>query len=116
MLRRMKHAVAFALLLFSSLAVADPVIINADQWARPRSGAVIVQDFGLAPLIEALDRQPDGVLVVDHARSDEGSVWAEELRAWLVALGVSSAQIVLTPRGSDNGRITVDVRGYRGRQ
>lgn len=114
MLACMKRAVLLLLSVVSPLVYADPVTITAEQWARPRSGAFIAQNLSLAPLIDALDRQPDGALVIQHARSDEGSVWAEELRAWLVALGVPSAQITLTARRGEEGRVTVDVRGYRG--
>jgi len=109
----MKHAVTLLMLVISPIVYADPVAVTAEQWGRPRSGDFVAHRLGLAPLVQALDRQPDGALVIAHARSDEGILWAEELRAWLVALGVPSAQIMLTPRGGEGGRITVDVRGYR---
>jgi len=113
MLAAMKRAVPLIFLAVSPIVIADPVTITAEQWARPRSGAFVAQELSLAPLIEALDLQPDGALIVQHARSDDGSIWAEELRAWLVALGVPSAQVVLVPRSGFEGRVTIDVRGYR---
>ncbi|TAM46565.1 MAG: hypothetical protein EPN55_05280 [Gammaproteobacteria bacterium] len=74
---------------------APGVIITAEQWARPRSGDSVVKLPGLATLVEAVERDAASRLVVRFAGGDEGSLWAEELRSWLVALGLPSARIQL---------------------
>jgi hypothetical protein len=78
-------------------ATAAGVSITAEQWARPRHGERIARLPGLGALVEAVDHDAASRLVIRFASGDEGALWAEELRSWLVALGVPSARIVLEP-------------------
>ena len=39
-------------------------------------------------------------IFIRHPRGEEGVLWAEELRGWLVALGIPSADIALNPESS----------------
>ena len=36
-------------------------------------------------------------IVIRHPRGEEGVLWAEELRGWLVALGIPSDDVVVSP-------------------
>ncbi len=92
---------------------APGVTITAEQWAPPRSGRAVAAFPGLAALVAQLDRDPDRRLVLRFARSDEATLWAEELRAWLVALGLSSARIALEPGLHDAGRLLLELRPPR---
>ncbi len=91
--------------------VAAPgVIITAEQWARPRSGDSVVKLPGLAALVEAVERDATSRLVVRFAGGDEGSLWAEELRSWLVALGLPSARIQLEPSLPQSDKLQLELR------
>jgi len=69
-------------------AHADVFEVSAEQWARPRSGERIVAFASLQYLVRRLDEQASTVVTIRYAGGDEGLLWAEELRGWLVALGI----------------------------
>ncbi len=88
-------------LICAPVCSADSVqIITADDWARPRSGESLVQMPALKSTVrEYLDeenRHPRRILI-RHPRGEEGVLWAEELRGWLVALGIPSNDVAVSP-------------------
>lgn len=94
--RSLLAAVAFALAALAAggaRADTDSFSISADQWALPRSGQALVV---LPPLRAAMQdwiAHPGARIVLVHAGSDVGNLWAGELADWLVALGVPSDRI-----------------------
>ncbi len=104
---------AAGLMLASAAAFAgsDSFSISADQWAVPRSGAALVQ---LAPLRAAVQdwlAHPGAHIVLVHAGSDLGNLWAGELADWLVALGVPADHIdkkVSADQGEDSITLVVE--------
>jgi len=101
------------LLAFSlpALADTDSFSVGADQWAQPRNGAELLH---LAPFSAAvLDwvANPGARIVIVHAGSDQGSLWASELSDWLVTLGVPSDHIdkrVSGDQGEDSITLLVE--------
>lgn len=93
----MKHfLVALCLLLAATAAVAsEPLFVTAVEWAQPRTGPALMQHPALARAMREL--QPGQSLQLLYPGGDEGSLWASELQAWLVALGLSSQRIELLP-------------------
>ncbi len=76
-------------------APADPdsFSVSADQWALPRSGGELIR---LQPVHDAVAdwlADPAARIVIRHAGSDVGNLWADELGDWLVALGIPSDHI-----------------------
>lgn len=94
--KKMPGVLALLLLLIPLSLFADRVTITADQWARPRTGEAIASLGTLNKLIEALDRQPEAQIVIRYAADENGTLWAEELRSWLVSLGIASRRITLS--------------------
>lgn len=93
---RLRVAALTSLLLLLSLSLrAESVAITADRWATPRSGETVAGWSELRELMAAFDRQPDTRIVIHHPPGETGSLWAEELRSWLVSLGVPSSRIML---------------------
>lgn len=91
--------------------VASPTVtMTAEQWARPRSGEVVAGLPGLARLVETLDSDPFQRLVVRHASGDDGTLWAEELRSWLVALGVPAVNIELASGALEVDKLLIELR------
>lgn len=100
----------FALLLLA-LPVplsAESVTITADQWASPRSGESIIRFERLNKLIEAFDQSPDNQILIRHAEGESGTLWGEELRSWLVSLGIPSGRIVLNAGLGQSDAIIVE--------
>ena len=99
--------VMLSLMLPVSLA-AESVTITADQWASPRSGESIIRFERLNKVVEAFDKNPDSQILIRHAGGETGALWAEELRSWLVSLGIPSGHIVLNAGLRQSDSIIVD--------
>ena len=113
MLGRMIRGLPLLIMLISmSVCSAESVqIITAEDWARPRSGESLVRMPALKRTVrDYLDQkrkssqkdQRGQRISSRHPRGEEGVLWAEELRGWLVALGIPSADITVNPA---SGRI-----------
>lgn len=84
--------------------------VNSTLWSSPRNAAAIAAEPAIAAAVEAWHAQPRRVIVVRHAPGETGLLRAEELRDWLVALGVPS-QAVDVRAGEDVGdRLQLRVR------
>jgi hypothetical protein len=107
----MKHLLpAFCLLLAATAAAAaEPLYVTAVEWAQPRTGAALMQHPALARAMHEL--QPGQSLQLLYPGGDEGSLWASELQAWLVALGLSSQRIELLPGSPREDAIELRVVG-----
>jgi hypothetical protein len=78
-------------------------VITADDWARPRSGESLVGMPALEQTVgEFLSKDAgDGQrILIRHPRGEEGVLWAEELRGWLVSLGIASDHIAVSPEST----------------
>lgn len=124
MIRHMIIRAVYLLLLLTSLTVhADPTAspplpgstadkvytLDASLWARPRSGAAVA---GLAPVREAVQDlvgQPGSRLAIRYPGGEEGGLWAQELRDWLVALGVEPELVLMQPGLGQDDRVELRV-------
>ena len=119
-----KSLFAFGFTACIILIAASPVTaqtrqftLSADDWARPRSGEAIVEFQTLRDLIAIWSTMEEGSKIeIRHPGGDEGSLWARELSDWLVALGVPSNLILLTPgyaRADQISLLLVPPSGYQ---
>ncbi len=77
---------------------AEPVgEITAAQWDRPRSGDFVTGIPALREALQAVDRPAGRHLRIRYPGGEQGLLWAEELRGWLVALGLGSSRIHIAP-------------------
>lgn len=95
--------------LFSPLSLAaGGHLLTAEEWSRPRSGESLRQLPALQAALHDLARQPEADIVIRYPGGEEGVIWVQELRSWLIALGVSSQRIVTLP---GSGRLdALDIR------
>jgi hypothetical protein len=117
MLGRMIRGLPLLIMLISmSVCSAESVqIITAEDWARPRSGESLVRMPALKRTVRdyldqksAQESNQKGSqndrhgqrISIRHPRGEEGVLWAEELRGWLIALGIPSADIIVSPQSS----------------
>lgn len=89
-------------------AYAEQYEITSDQWARPRSGGRIIAFEPLQKLVRHLDEQASDVVVIRYAGGDEGLLWAEELRGWIIALGISGDRVRLHAGMPDRDRLLLE--------
>lgn len=107
----MRPLVLILLLGLGAPSFADeaPLHITAGEWAKPRAGIELVRFPGLAAAVRGLLAAPASRLELRYPGGDEGSLWAGELRAWLVALGIPSVRIELVPGSSVPGQIDIQL-------
>jgi len=100
------------LALSASADVARIYVVSADEWARPRSGAVIAEFDALRAAVGYWDTLDNGLIVVRYPGEDSGELWAAELRDWLISLGVPSdyIRLVAGTQAADEIRLLVGNR------
>jgi hypothetical protein len=76
-------------------AVAQSFVVPPELWDRPRTGRAVLEHPVLRQAVGAWLAQPGARLVVHHGAGPESLNAAAELRAWLAALAVEPARIVL---------------------
>ncbi len=111
------------LIMLTSMAVcpAESVqVITAEDWARPRSGESLVRMPALKRTVRDYLEQKSNQkgsqsdqrgqrISIRHPRGEEGVLWAEELRGWLIALGIPSADITVSPQSSRTDAVELAV-------
>lgn len=107
----MRYLVLLLSLIVSPAAVAadSPLILSASEWAIPRSGDSVLHMAAVSQAMRRLDAQSGSRLVIRYPGGDEGSLWANELQAWLVSLGLASKRIERIPGSGDPQRIELSV-------
>jgi len=90
---------AVLLLAACTVAEADNWALEGETWARPRSGEAVLQMPAVGAAVRAWQQRPGARIVLRYPGGEEGALWAGELRDWLVALGVASADIASVPGG-----------------
>ncbi len=80
---------------------AAPLLtVTAEQWANPRNGETLVSMPPLVAAMQDVMNRPASRIALRHPRGEEGLAWAQELRDWLVALGMSSDRIEMVQGGA----------------
>ena len=114
--RRIKNSLcALCLVLLSLTAQASTsriFVLSADEWARPRSGAVIAEFEALRAAVSYWDKVDNAGIIVRYPGEDSGELWAAELRDWLISLGVPSdyIRLVAGTQAADEIRLLVGDR------
>jgi hypothetical protein len=98
-------------LLFSRPALAGEQLwsLSADTWAQPRDGRSVAQMAPLPEVAAAWFSQPGQRLVVRYPGGEEGSLWAHELRSWLIALGIPGDDQELVAGSHQADRIELEL-------
>ena len=113
--REISSALIGGLLICAGLAAANSsriFILSADEWARPRSGEVIIEFESVRAAISYWDKVDNSIILLRYPGEDSGELWAAELRDWLISLGVPSDSIRLVPgtQAADEIRLIVGDR------
>jgi hypothetical protein len=103
------------LLICVTLASANTArifVLSADEWARPRSGEVIVEFDAVRAAVTYWGKSQNSMIMLRYPGEDSGELWAAELRDWLISLGVPSDSIRLVPgtQADDEIRLIVGDR------
>jgi len=79
----------------SYAAEESVVVLDAEFWFMPRHGDVVAEHYGVRAAIKKMIADPDAYLALRYPDNETGELWGQELRAWLVSLGVVSDRMEL---------------------
>lgn len=88
------------LISINTFAETTDVVLNAETWEVSRHGEKLVHVEPLAQIVKKWHADPRKLIELRYPGGEEGEIWVEELKDWLVSLGVPSGSILLVP-GSD---------------
>lgn len=70
-------------------------ILTQQQWSIPKDAQSILNMQSIAAVMKNFFQYKKRIIVIRHAGGEVGILWASELKAWLVSLGISSKRIEL---------------------
>lgn len=87
------------LLLISPTAFAEQqFLLTEAEWSRPRSASVVKSYPAVQQLMQAWLRSPESQYIeLRYPGGEEGSLWAQEIKDWLIATGVPSQKLQVYP-------------------
>lgn len=107
---RLTVAIIF-LLTLSGLSVAEEIshVLTAQQWNVPRQASSILSMPALQSAMQEYQATEGNQLLIRYPGGDEGTLWAHELRGWLISLGVASKNIELIPGSVKTNQLEITV-------
>jgi hypothetical protein len=84
-------------------------ILTAQQWNIPRTASSILGMPVLQNVMQEFQASNNNQLLIKYPGGDEGTLWAYELRGWLISLGVASEHIELIPGSASTDQLEISV-------
>jgi hypothetical protein len=84
-------------------------ILKASEWNVPRSSEAILAMPALRKTVQAYSKNSKAQIQIHYPGGDEGTLWATELRSWLVSMGIAAQHIELLPGSPDPGQLELQV-------
>jgi hypothetical protein len=113
MIRSSRILIFMLLPLFVEVSLAsERFYLSAAEWARPRSGQMVVSIPAIKDAVTQLSHDVSSMLTIYYPGGDLGAYWGEELRGWLIALGVASSRIEMVPGSGEADMIALEVIEY----
>lgn len=109
---KLKIVCGIALTLGSMSAAAESFVVPAELWLAPRSGQAVRDNAQLNKAFAAYFQLAQPRVRLHHHKRDESSAQAEELRGWLIALGIEAGRIELV-EDSPTDQLTLDITDSR---
>ena len=102
----------FTLALWPMIASAQRFGVPAELWLAPRSGQAIRSNAQISKALDSYFQLAEARVRLHHHKRDESSAQAEELRGWLIALGIDASRIELV-EDSPIDQLTLDITDTR---
>ena len=99
----------FLLFFVTNLFAAEIEFLNLNDWAVPKQSSTVLAMPAILNSMKKIQNNPNSILKIKYPGGDEGTLWANELRSWLVTLGLSSKRIDLVPGSSIPTAIELEV-------
>lgn len=96
-------------LLTNAAFAANSELLHASEWSVPKKATTLLAMPAINKVMKKLQKNVNSSLKIKYPGGDEGTLWANELRSWLIALGLSSKRIELIPGSAVSTIIELDV-------
>ena len=108
---KLRHTLTVAVCLVCSinLVSAETVTLTSETWSIPRTGDVLLKLPEFVAVMQAIEKMPASPVRIRYPGGDEGSLWAHEVRSWLITLGISGKQIELLPGSSAADHLDIEL-------
>jgi len=83
--------------------------ISHAQWTQPKRVETVLQMPAIKSVLSDFEKSPSSQLLVLYPGGDEGTLWAHDIKAWLVSLGIASRQIELRPGSGESTSVELQV-------
>jgi len=93
-----------AVIAAGAQAAPEQDVLTAEQWERGRSGDTILQLSAVRSVVDDWLSDTGRLIEIRYPGGEEGEFWVHELADWLVALGIPTDRLVMTP-GSGAGDV-----------
>jgi len=100
---------AVMLLFLSNSYAAEAELLHANEWSVPKQSTTILAMPAIHKSMSKLQKNVNSVLKLKYPGGDEGTLWVNELRSWLIALGLSSSRIELVQGSAISTTIELEV-------
>ncbi|MCW8901083.1 MAG: hypothetical protein OQK75_00620 [Gammaproteobacteria bacterium] len=100
---------ALALFFTSNIYAAEAELLHANEWSVPKQANTILAMPAVRKSMKKLQMNVNSSLKLKYPGGDEGTLWVNELRSWLIALGLSSKRIELIPGSAISTTIELEV-------
>ena len=105
-----KSFISTAMLIFVTNAfAADVELLHANEWSVPKQTVTVLAMPAINKSMLKLQNDTNSILKIKYPGGDEGTLWANELRSWLVALGLSSNRIDLIQGSAISTTIELEI-------
>ena len=84
-------------------------LLHANEWSVPKKSSTLLAMPAIHNSMIKLQKNVKSTLKLNYPGGDEGALWVNELRSWLIALGLSSKRIELVPGSAISTTIELEV-------
>lgn len=84
--------------------------LYAEQWELARSGETILSLPVLKQVVQAWLADKQKKIEIQYPGGEDGEFWVQELTDWLVALGIPSKYMIITPGSGADDVIKLNLR------
>ena len=111
MLLHMNKLITALITLFfvTNALAADVEFLHAKEWSVPKKASTLLAMPAIQKSMQKLQNNVNSTLKIKYPGGDEGTLWVNELRSWLIALGLSSNRIELAPGSAISTTIELEV-------
>ena len=102
--------IAIIMLVFATNVFASDIeLLHVNEWSVPKQTVTVLAMPAINKSMRKLIKDTNSLLKIKYPGGDEGTLWANELRSWLVALGLSSSRIELIQGSAISTTIELEV-------